>query len=135
MSIFDEVKGLASNDAVKGFANSDAVKNMVASESGEHAGLVGHAVDMIKDPAIGGMSGLVQKFHENGLGEIVNSWIGPGGNHPITAEQIEKVLGRDRIAAIASKFGMSPEDASAKLANVLPSVVDKMTPGGDAAAA
>jgi len=135
MSIFDAAKGLLDSDAVKNLASSDTVKNMVASESGEHPGLVGHALDMINDPATGGLSGLAEKFHANGLGEIVNSWIGPGGNHPITAEQITNVLGADRINAIASKFGMSSDEASAKLAMLLPSIVDKLTPGGNVAPA
>jgi len=40
------------------------------------------------------------------------------------------VLGEDRISAVASKFGMSSQDASAKLAEFLPSVIDKLTPHG-----
>ena len=76
------------------------------------------------------MQGLVQQFHSKGLGDVVNSWVGPGGNHPITAEQITQVLGQDRINAISSKFGMSPETASAKLAEYLPTVIDKLTPHG-----
>lgn len=123
MSIFDSAKKLMGNDAVK---------NMVAKECGDHP-LVGHAVDMVNSPETGGMEGLVQKFRANGLGEAVASWIGPGGNHPITAEQIQRVLGQDRINAIASKFGMSPQDASAKLAEVLPTVVSKMSGGSSAA--
>ncbi|MGB7189147.1 MAG: YidB family protein [Acidobacteriaceae bacterium] len=134
MSIFDSVKGLMGNDAVKGLMDNDMVKGMVAKECGDHP-LVGHAVDLVNSPETGGVEGLVQKFRANGLGEAVESWIGPGGNHPITAEQIQNVLGRDRISAIASKFGMSPEDASAKLAEVLPTVMSKMTGGGSAAGA
>lgn len=122
-------------DAAKGLLDSDMVKNMVASECSEHPGLVSHAVEMMNDPSVGGLDGLVQKFHSNGMGEIVNSWIGPGGNRPITADQIQQVLGQDRISAIASKFGLSSEDASAKLAQVLPSIVDKLTPGGTVAPA
>ena len=122
-------------DAAKGLLDSDAVKKMVASECNEHPGLVSHAVEMVNDPSVGGLDGLVQKFHSKGLGEMVNSWIGPGGNNPITPDQIKNVLGEDRINAIASKFGMSSEDASAKLAQVLPSIVDKLTPGGSVAPA
>lgn len=126
MSIFDQVKGLA---------NSDELKKMVASESGEHPGLVSHAVDMVKDPSTGGVGGLMQKFRANGLGEKVESWIGPGGKHPLTAEEVEKVFGKDHINQIASKFGMSAEDASAKLAKVLPTIMSKLGSGGAAAAA
>ncbi|MGH9588331.1 MAG: YidB family protein [Acidobacteriaceae bacterium] len=122
-------------DAAKGLLDSNMVKNMVASECNEHPGLVSHAVEMVNDPAVGGLDGLMQKFRSNGLGEAVNSWIGPGGNHPITGDQVQQVLGQDRINAIASKFGMSSEDASAKLAQVLPSIVDKLTPGGSVGSA
>jgi uncharacterized protein YidB (DUF937 family) len=121
MSIFDAVKGLMDNDAVK---------ELVTKECGDNP-LVSHAVDMVNSPEVGGVQGLMQQFHANGLGEIVNSWVGQGGNQPISADQIQQVLGSDKISAIAEKFGISPDDASAKLAQVLPSIVDKMTPGGE----
>jgi len=46
-----------------------------------NAGLASHAMELINNPETGGLSGLVQQFHDKGLGEIVNSWVGPGGNH------------------------------------------------------
>lgn len=118
-------------DSVKGMMGSDAAKEMVAKECGDHP-MIGHAVDMVSSPETGGVEGLVQQFRAKGLGEVVNSWIGPGGNHPITADQVQNVLGQDRINSIATKFGMSAEDASAKLAQVLPTVVSKLAGGGPA---
>jgi uncharacterized protein YidB (DUF937 family) len=106
------------------------IKGMMGGEGGESAGLMSHAMELVNSPETGGLQGLVQQFHDKGMGDIVNSWIGPGGNHPITADQIQQVLGQNRIAAIASKFGMSTDDASAKIAQLLPTIVDKMTPGG-----
>ena len=108
----------------------DTAKELLGGQLGGNAGLASHAMELINNPETGGLSGLVQQFHDKGLGEIVNSWIGPGGNHPITAEQIQSVLGEDRISAVASKFGLSSQDASAKLAEFLPSVIDKLTPHG-----
>jgi uncharacterized protein YidB (DUF937 family) len=118
MSIFDSVKGMMGSNA-----------------GGADAGLMSHAMEMVNSPETGGLQGLVQQFHAKGMGEMVSSWVGTGGNHPITAAQIQQVLGQDRIAAVASKFGMSPEDASAKLAQLLPNVIDKMTPHGSVQAA
>lgn len=123
MSIFDSVKGMG----------SDEIKKMVARECGDHP-LVGHAVDMVNSKEMGGVEGLMQRFRANGLGEKVESWIGPGGKHPITAQEVERVLGKDRINEIASKFGMSADEASSKLAKVLPTVVSKMAGGGSKAA-
>ena len=78
----------------------------------------------------GGFSGLLATFRERGLGGVVNSWVGTGSNQPITAEQIQSVLGNEHVRAFAGKLGVSPEQASAKIAEYLPQVVDKLTPNG-----
>jgi len=135
MSIFERAKSMASSDTAKNLADSDTLKKMVAGESGEDPGLVGEVINMVKDPSNGGVSGLIKKFQENGLGDTVKSWAGSGGSHQISAEQVKKVLGEGRINAIASKFGMSADDACAKVANILPVILTKLMPGGAAAAA
>jgi uncharacterized protein YidB (DUF937 family) len=79
----------------------------------------------------GGLSGLVKQFAAKGLGHIVSSWIGTGENLPISPEQLQSVLGSEQVQAIAARLGISPQAASAGLAQVLPQVVDKMTPNGE----
>ncbi len=81
----------------------------------------------------GGLEGLLKKFQENGLGEVAASWVGKGQNLPISAEQIQKVLGNEQVAAIASKLGVDPQQASMQLAQMLPGLVDKLTPDGQVA--
>jgi uncharacterized protein YidB (DUF937 family) len=78
----------------------------------------------------GGLSGLVQSFREKGAGEIVNSWISTGTNLPISNEQIQSVLGNEQVKQFASKIGISPDVASSKLAELLPTLVDRLTPDG-----
>lgn len=78
----------------------------------------------------GGLQGLVQSFHDKGMGGIVSSWVGTGPNSPITADQIHQVLGSDQVKAIAAKAGISPDAASSAIAQVLPGLVDKLTPNG-----
>jgi uncharacterized protein YidB (DUF937 family) len=78
----------------------------------------------------GGTTGLMQSFREQGLGGVLSSWLGSGENQPISADQIQKVFGNERIAAIANKCGVSPETASAEIAEVLPMVVDGLSPHG-----
>lgn len=78
----------------------------------------------------GGLGGLVQSFQQGGLGDIVNSWVGTGQNLPISAEQLQSVLGGGQLQNIAAQLGMSPEQASGGLADLLPQVVDKLTPNG-----
>jgi uncharacterized protein YidB (DUF937 family) len=78
----------------------------------------------------GGLSGLVSKFQQGGLGETVQSWIGTGANAPVSGAQLHSVLGSDLVQQLAAKTGMSQEDLLHKLSQVLPTVVDTMTPGG-----
>ena len=62
----------------------------------------------------------------------MTSWVGTGQNLPISAEQIQNVLGSERVKQFAAKAGISPEVASSKLAELLPAVVDRLTPDGKA---
>ena len=78
----------------------------------------------------GGLSGLMQSFHDKGLGGIMSSWVGTGQNLPITADQIQHVLGSEQVKELAAKAGISPDLASSSLATMLPSLIDKLTPNG-----
>ena len=78
----------------------------------------------------GGLSGLVTQFQKQGLGGVVQSWIGTGANAPISAEQIQQVLGSNTVTQLAAKLGLNPQDVAQKLAQMLPQAVDKMTPAG-----
>ena len=93
---------------------------------GKDAG--GGIADLLKGQ--GGLGGLVEKFGQNGLGDVAGSWIGKGGNMNISPEQISQVLGSGPIADFARKLGVSPEQASETLAGLLPEAVDRLTPGG-----
>ena len=78
----------------------------------------------------GGLSGMMQQFQKQGLGDTIKSWISTGPNQPISADQVQQAVGPDVVAQMAAKAGMTPQDLAAKLSTVLPQVVDTMTPGG-----
>lgn len=78
----------------------------------------------------GGVAGLVKQFEQQGLGNVVQSWVGTGANLPISAEQIHQVLGSDTVNQLAAKFGIDPQELAQKISQLLPQAVDKMTPGG-----
>lgn len=82
----------------------------------------------------GGLAGLTEKFNQAGLGDVIGSWVGSGQNAPINADQLSQVLGSDAIGDIASKLGMDSNQAGGLLAQVLPSIVDQLTPSGQAPA-
>jgi len=78
----------------------------------------------------GGLQRLVQSFHDKGMGGLVSSWISSGPNPPISADQVHQVLGGDQVKALAAKAGISPDVAGAAIAQILPGLVDKLTPNG-----
>ena len=78
----------------------------------------------------GGLQGLVQSFHDKGMGGLVSSWVGTGQNSPISADQIHQVLGSDQVKALAAKAGINPDMAGSAIAQLLPGLVDKLTPNG-----
>jgi len=82
----------------------------------------------------GGLGGLVSKFEQAGLGNVVGSWIGNGQNQPVTGDQLTQVLGSGAISNIAAKLGVSPDEAAGQLSNILPGLVNHLTPNGQAPA-
>ena len=47
-------------------------------------------------------------------------------------EQLQNVLGSEQVKDFAAKAGISPEAASSHLAQLLPMLIDKLTPNGQA---
>ncbi len=78
----------------------------------------------------GGIGGLMQKFSGHGLGDLMQSWIGTGPNAPATAGHIEQVFGPDQLQQIATQTGIEPGQVSGHIAQILPQLVDKLTPHG-----
>ena len=80
----------------------------------------------------GGIAGLAEKFSQGGLGDVAQSWIGQGANQPVSAQQIQGVLGDGMVQDLAQKMGISSQDASGHLAELLPGIVNHLTPNGAA---
>ena len=78
----------------------------------------------------GGLNGLISQFSSNGLGDIISSWVGTGKNLPISAQQIQDVLGSDTVKNLATKLNIDTSSLTSQLSNLLPQVVDKITPDG-----
>ena len=95
-----------------------------------HPGLLDEVGTLLNGAQTGGLQGLVAQFEQQGLGHIVQSWIGGGENLAITPDQVQAVLGLPQIQAVAAKLGLTPEDVSNQLAGLLPHAVDAVTPGG-----
>ena len=65
-----------------------------------------------------------------GLGDIVNSWIGTGANQAVDPSALGNAFGSDQIANIANQSGVSVDEVQQGLSNLLPGLVDKISPNG-----
>ena len=84
------------------------------------------------DSQLGGLGGLMERFNNAGMGDVVKSWVGTGENASITGDQISQVLGGDLLGKLAGQLGMNQGDAAGSLAQMLPGLIDKLTPYGTA---
>src|SRR5262245_6057861 len=79
---------------------------------------------------LGGLGGLLEKLQKGGLGKAANSWVDSVQNQPCTPRQLVPALGPDIIKTLAQRSGLSEEEITRQLSQILPGVVDKLTPHG-----
>lgn len=97
-------------------------------QGGGQAELVNAVIGMLGQG--GGLGELVGRFQQGGLGDVVSSWISTGQNLPISADQLRSVLGQDTLDGLTQKTGMNGGDLMSQLSQLLPQVVDGLTPNG-----
>lgn len=78
----------------------------------------------------GGLEGIARKFDAAGVGDIFQSWISKGRNLSISEDQILKVFGEQDLGNLGQKLGLEAADIAGGLAQMLPGLVDKLTPDG-----
>ena len=128
MGLFDSVIGAATQAA------SGALGQALGQSGGSSGNLVEGLSGLLGgaggEGGTAGLAGLVQQFQASGLGEVVASWISSGPNLPITAEQIQQVLGSEVVGRFAQSLGVDPQQAASQISALLPTMVDAMTPNG-----
>ncbi len=111
----------------------DAIRDIgvgvLRQELGGQPDGMGNALRSVLDNN-GGLAGLLDRFRQSGLGGHADSWVGTGANLPLDAQQIVSALGSDQVAALARGLGIDTRQMASHLAQVLPGLVDHLTPGG-----
>ena len=105
------------------------VGSLAAGNTQGGNGLLDVVMQLIQNQP-GGLAGLVQSLQQGGLAEVVSSWVSTGHNMPVSAQQLASAIGGAQLQNIAAQLGVSPEQASGSLADLLPQVVDQLTPNG-----
>jgi len=108
------------------------MSSFLSGRGGSQAALVNAVISAITQNggAGQGLGQIVSQFEQNGLGDIMKTWVGTGQNAPVNAQQIQQGLGNGMLQQIAKAAGMNPDQASGMLAKVLPNLIDQLTPNG-----
>lgn len=109
----------------------DIVQGMMGDSQTAGSGNIVGTVMQVLNSQPGGLEGILQSLQTGGLGAVVNSWIGTGQNAPVSGDQLQNILGSGVVQDLASKLGISPADASSHLSQLLPGIVDHLTPNGE----
>jgi uncharacterized protein YidB (DUF937 family) len=119
MGILDTLTNLLSSPAAKGIEGQleSAVIPVVLGE-------------VLGNGNQGGLSAIVAKLQQAGFGDQVKSWIGNGQNIPITADELQQVLGSEKVKELAARFNIPVDQLSKILAQQLPTAVDHASPNG-----
>ncbi|MGU3539014.1 YidB family protein [Methylobacterium sp. A54F] len=96
-------------------------------EPGDRGSPYGHESD---GPDLGGLDGLIEGFRRSGLGDVVESWIGHGQNRPVQPNQLADALGPDTLDTLERQTGLDRNSLLGQLAQVLPEVINGLTPQG-----
>jgi uncharacterized protein YidB (DUF937 family) len=137
MSLIDNLLGAMSGAAGGGQSAAPnpllqiALSMLANSGSGSAAGGANGGIGGLGN-SLGGLGGLINAFQRNGMGDQMQSWIGTGQNMPISPDQLQQVLGQGTIGQIAQQLGLSPQASASGLSELLPQLIDRLTPNGQA---
>ena len=101
--------------------------NSLGKEKNISKGLLDGVIDIFQNDGIGGF---VENLTKGGLEDKIKSWIGKGDNLPVSSEQLKGVLGADKIGKLANLAGDSEDNTMNFLKDLLPGIIDKVTPNG-----
>jgi len=107
---------------------------LLASKLGSNAdtGTITSALGKLLEGGAGqaGLAGIITAMQGKGLGSIAESWLGDGKNAEISADQVKDILGKDKVAAMASQLNTDEGSLLAGLKEALPQIIDKSSRGG-----
>jgi uncharacterized protein YidB (DUF937 family) len=116
---------LASGVLTRGLSGQTASAGQTASTGSQPATDTDDAGGVL-----GGLGGLLNKLQQGGLGDQTKSWVGTGQNQPVSPNQVGQALGPNIIKTLSQMTGISEDDLNKQLSQVLPGVVNSLTPNG-----
>ena len=78
----------------------------------------------------GGLEGVLGKFRQGGHSQQADSWVGTGQNMEVSGDQLQQVFGPSTMGDLASMLGMPAGQTGSVMAQLLPELINQLTPQG-----
>jgi uncharacterized protein YidB (DUF937 family) len=120
---------LGGGQAQQGGGPLDALVNSLgANNQKSGADLIGAVMAMVQQN--GGLPAVLDKLRAGGLGQQADSWVGTGPNASVSADQLTQAFGNSGLGNLAAQLGTSNGQAGSILSQILPELVNQLTPNG-----
>ena len=78
----------------------------------------------------GGIGNVLQRVNQHGYGGHANSWVGTGPNQALPPEAAQQLLGPEELSTLSSQLGVGQDEVAHGFTEILPEVVDQLSPQG-----
>jgi uncharacterized protein YidB (DUF937 family) len=133
MGLLDGLIGNVVGSMLRGNQSQDPLGSVLAGLGGGNQAQSGNLILQVVLSMLqqnGGLEGVLGKFRQGGLAQQADSWVSTGQNMNISPDQLQQVFGSSTISDLASRLGMSEGQASSTMAQLLPDVINQLTPEG-----
>jgi uncharacterized protein YidB (DUF937 family) len=101
-----------------------------ASTGGGLGDILGQVLGGGGGAGAGGLGGLLEHLQRAGFGEQARSWVGTGDNQPVSPADMSQIFGAGGLSEIARRAGLGEDDTARGLSQLMPEVVNHLTPQG-----
>lgn len=133
MGILDALIGNVLGSALGGNQRQDPLGSVLGGPTGGNRAQSGNLllqVALLLLQQNGGLEGVIGRFRQGGLGRQADSWVGTGQNMNISADQLQEIFGSSTMNDLASQLGVPQEQAGSTMAQLLPELINQLTPQG-----
>jgi uncharacterized protein YidB (DUF937 family) len=117
---------------MSGFGNllSNLLRGMGGQDQTQEPSLSTLLMQMLGSSQLSNFGGLLAQLQNGGLNKEVASWLGNGGNMPVSPEQLRNALGGQNVNEMSQQSGLSADNFLDMLSKNLPGLIDGMSPNG-----
>jgi len=78
----------------------------------------------------GGIGGVLERFQNKGYSQQAASWVSTGENEELQPQAVNELMGTEELSRMSQQLGVSQEEVSSGMAQILPEMMNQLTPQG-----